>query len=46
MGSGTVRRSDLVGGSASLGRWALRAPSAQAPPSMEERVSWLPSDQD
>jgi hypothetical protein len=38
-----MRRRGLVEGSASLRRWALRAPSAQAPPSAKERASsWLP----
>ena len=30
----------------SWSRWALRAPSAQALPSTQETVFWLPSDQD
>ena len=39
-------RYGLVGRSVSLYRWALRAPSSQGLPSVEESVScWLPSDQ-
>jgi hypothetical protein len=52
MGSGTVRRCGLVGGSVPLCRWALRSPSAQSLPSEAKLLSWLPvedsvpSDQD
>lgn len=42
MGSGTIRRCGLVGGSASLCRRAWRAPSAQALSSLGEGASsWL-----
>ena len=47
VGSGTIRRCDLVGGGVSLCRQALRAPGAQVLSNVGERVSsWLPSNQD
>ena len=41
---GIIWRGGLVGGSVSLCRWTLSGPGAQALPSVEESVSWLPLD--
>jgi hypothetical protein len=41
-----IRRCGLVGGSASLWGWALRAPKAQALSPSGLSLCWLPSNQD
>ena len=46
MGRGTIRRCGFLGGSASLCRWALRAPRDPTPSSAEKVVFWLTLDQD
>lgn len=44
-GSDTFWRCGLIGGNVSLTGQALRGPGAQAPPSVKESFSCLPSDQ-